>query len=271
MIATSAFSTGNHYPHVYLVLHINKPFKMLEYVQGQGRAGHDGSPALCSSQAIIPKTYIQMTVMPGRGVVQADEHNTFIRLMPTTFIEANMQAKELKSKRELIILEEVKQLQSALEDHMLKVTFAPLFEGTISITPRALTAMVLGSKWHSEGRRQVLTFQMTWRGLKASDFAWNDLMRAGNKHFALEMIWGGVKSKCLHLKQHGGGEGKRVCPRWHRGRWKAWNEWLGLQKQWDLWWKCGFGCMWMGNMFGCCVGGHVHCSCLMWWCSMGYH
>ncbi|KAG6382208.1 hypothetical protein JVT61DRAFT_861 [Boletus reticuloceps] len=47
MIATSAFSTGNDYPHVRLVLHVDKPFEMLEYIQGQGRAGRDGSPALC--------------------------------------------------------------------------------------------------------------------------------------------------------------------------------------------------------------------------------
>jgi superfamily II DNA or RNA helicase len=45
MLATSAFSTGNDYPHVRVVIHLNKPFEMLEFVQGQGRAGRDGSPA----------------------------------------------------------------------------------------------------------------------------------------------------------------------------------------------------------------------------------
>lgn len=47
MIATSAFSTGNDHPHVRLVLHVDKPFDMLEYIQGQGRAGRDGTPAVC--------------------------------------------------------------------------------------------------------------------------------------------------------------------------------------------------------------------------------
>ncbi|KAI6019570.1 hypothetical protein EDC04DRAFT_2901767 [Pisolithus marmoratus] len=47
MVATSAFSTGNDYPHVHLVLHLDKPFDMLDYVQGQGRAGRDGMPAIC--------------------------------------------------------------------------------------------------------------------------------------------------------------------------------------------------------------------------------
>ncbi|KAI6107257.1 P-loop containing nucleoside triphosphate hydrolase protein, partial [Pisolithus thermaeus] len=42
MVATSAFSTGNDYPHVRLVLHLDKPFDMLDYIQGQGRAGRDG-------------------------------------------------------------------------------------------------------------------------------------------------------------------------------------------------------------------------------------
>ncbi|KAG2088461.1 P-loop containing nucleoside triphosphate hydrolase protein, partial [Suillus cothurnatus] len=45
MLATSAFSTGNDYPHVRVVIHLNKPFEMLEFVQGQGRAGRDGLPA----------------------------------------------------------------------------------------------------------------------------------------------------------------------------------------------------------------------------------
>lgn len=47
MVATSAFSTGNDYPHVHLVLHVDKPFDMLEYVQAQGRSGHDGASATC--------------------------------------------------------------------------------------------------------------------------------------------------------------------------------------------------------------------------------
>ncbi|KAG6376644.1 hypothetical protein JVT61DRAFT_1630 [Boletus reticuloceps] len=46
MIATSAFSTGNVYLHMCLVLHVDKPFEMLEYIQGQGRARHDGASAL---------------------------------------------------------------------------------------------------------------------------------------------------------------------------------------------------------------------------------
>ncbi|KAG1843911.1 P-loop containing nucleoside triphosphate hydrolase protein, partial [Suillus subluteus] len=45
MLATTAFSTGNDYSHVRLVIHLNRPFEMLEFIQGQGRAGRDGSPA----------------------------------------------------------------------------------------------------------------------------------------------------------------------------------------------------------------------------------
>ncbi|KAG2741289.1 P-loop containing nucleoside triphosphate hydrolase protein, partial [Suillus brevipes Sb2] len=45
MLATTAFSTGNDYPHVRLVIHLNRPLEMLEFIQGQGRAGRDGAPA----------------------------------------------------------------------------------------------------------------------------------------------------------------------------------------------------------------------------------
>ncbi|KAF8124466.1 hypothetical protein EV363DRAFT_1119443, partial [Boletus edulis] len=41
MVATSAFSTGNDNPHVRMVMHADKPYDMLEYIQAQGRAGRD--------------------------------------------------------------------------------------------------------------------------------------------------------------------------------------------------------------------------------------
>ena len=45
MVATSVFSMGNNHLHVCLVLHMDKPFDMLEYVRAQRRAGQDGAPA----------------------------------------------------------------------------------------------------------------------------------------------------------------------------------------------------------------------------------
>ena len=47
MVATTAFSMGNDYAHVRLVIHVDKPFDMVEYIQGQGRAGRDGLAATC--------------------------------------------------------------------------------------------------------------------------------------------------------------------------------------------------------------------------------
>lgn len=47
MVATTAFTTGNDYPHVHLVIHIGNPFKMLKFIQAQGRAGRDGQLAKC--------------------------------------------------------------------------------------------------------------------------------------------------------------------------------------------------------------------------------
>ena len=54
MVATSAFSTGNDYPHVRLVIHLDKPYEMMEYIQAQGRAGRDGLPARCYT--LVPTT-----------------------------------------------------------------------------------------------------------------------------------------------------------------------------------------------------------------------
>lgn len=55
MVATSAFSTGNDYAHIRLVMHVDKPFDMVEYIQGQGRAGRDGAAATCHTLVPIKK------------------------------------------------------------------------------------------------------------------------------------------------------------------------------------------------------------------------
>ncbi|KAG2743923.1 P-loop containing nucleoside triphosphate hydrolase protein [Suillus brevipes Sb2] len=47
MICTSAFSTGNDYPHVRVIIHLKTPLEMMEIIQAQGRGGRDGRPARC--------------------------------------------------------------------------------------------------------------------------------------------------------------------------------------------------------------------------------
>jgi hypothetical protein len=47
MICTSAFSTGNDYSSVRLVIHMKMPLEMTELIQAQGRGGRDGRHARC--------------------------------------------------------------------------------------------------------------------------------------------------------------------------------------------------------------------------------
>ncbi|KAJ3508586.1 hypothetical protein NLJ89_g5676 [Agrocybe chaxingu] len=47
MVATSAFGTGNDYPHVRLVIHVGTPFELMSFIQEVSRAGRDKRPATC--------------------------------------------------------------------------------------------------------------------------------------------------------------------------------------------------------------------------------
>ncbi|KAG2060949.1 P-loop containing nucleoside triphosphate hydrolase protein [Suillus hirtellus] len=47
MICTSAFSTGNDYLHVRVVIYLKTPLEMTEIIQAQGRGGKDGWPVRC--------------------------------------------------------------------------------------------------------------------------------------------------------------------------------------------------------------------------------
>lgn len=47
MVCTSAFGSGNDYPHTRLIIHAGNPLEMTGYVQEVGRAGRDKQPAIC--------------------------------------------------------------------------------------------------------------------------------------------------------------------------------------------------------------------------------
>ncbi|KAJ3505325.1 hypothetical protein NLJ89_g7481 [Agrocybe chaxingu] len=47
MVATSAFGTGNDYPHVRLIVHAGTPFDAISFIQEVSRAGRDRASATC--------------------------------------------------------------------------------------------------------------------------------------------------------------------------------------------------------------------------------
>jgi len=53
MICTNAFSTGNDYGHVRLIVHMKMALEMSKLIQAQGWAGRDGQAAKC---IIVPAT-----------------------------------------------------------------------------------------------------------------------------------------------------------------------------------------------------------------------
>ena len=53
MICTNAFSTGNNYGHVQLMVHAKMALEMSELIQAQGQVGRDGRTTKC---VIMPAT-----------------------------------------------------------------------------------------------------------------------------------------------------------------------------------------------------------------------
>jgi len=95
MICTSAFTTGNDYPHVCLTVHIKMPMEMSELIQAQGRAGQDGQAAKCY---IIPSSYpltitISRTMLDHKGMwfvhdhVYAHGNSRCLRFGSTSYID----------------------------------------------------------------------------------------------------------------------------------------------------------------------------------------
>ncbi|KAG2030468.1 hypothetical protein BDR03DRAFT_987079 [Suillus americanus] len=76
MICTSAFSTGNDYPHVRAVIHLKTPFEMTEIIQAQGRGGRDGRPARCYilPSPTPPKITIGRSEVDHKGLWYAQDY-----------------------------------------------------------------------------------------------------------------------------------------------------------------------------------------------------
>jgi superfamily II DNA helicase RecQ len=76
MICTSAFSTGNDYPNVRLVIHLKTPFEMTEIIQAQGRGGRDGKPSRCYILPSMtpPKIAIGREAEDHKGLWYAQNH-----------------------------------------------------------------------------------------------------------------------------------------------------------------------------------------------------
>jgi bloom syndrome protein len=54
LVASTALSAGNDYPHVRITAHLQSPFDMVTFIQQSSRAGRDGRKAHC---LLITKTY----------------------------------------------------------------------------------------------------------------------------------------------------------------------------------------------------------------------
>lgn len=96
MVCTSAFSSGNDYPHTRVVIHAGTPVEMVGFIQEIGRAGRDKDTSECY---VIPKGSRVMKLAPGqqdhKGIAAArdycSDYRSCLRFKITSFCDGVQQ------------------------------------------------------------------------------------------------------------------------------------------------------------------------------------
>ncbi|KAG1787230.1 P-loop containing nucleoside triphosphate hydrolase protein [Suillus plorans] len=118
-----AFSTGNDYPHVRVVIHLKTPLEMTEIIQAQGRGGRDGRLARCYilPSSTPPKIAIGRWEVDHKGLCGQPQSTsasstTSLTYSSDPFAKAHEQAEKFRADRldeEMKRVERIRQRSSA--------------------------------------------------------------------------------------------------------------------------------------------------------------
>ncbi|KAG2110016.1 hypothetical protein DEU56DRAFT_985445 [Suillus clintonianus] len=171
MICTSAFSTGNDYPHVRLVIHLKTPLEMSEIIQAQGRGGRDGNPARCYMlpSTSPPKIIIGRSETDHKGLWYAHDHiyshglKRCLRYGSTLYIDGEGTKCGADRRNQLCCVckndaKEPVQAKAATQQHVRMLPTSPLHRRAVSTNIPPLqqrTRMLIGAS-PSHGRKVSL-------------------------------------------------------------------------------------------------------------------
>ncbi|KAG9309057.1 hypothetical protein JVU11DRAFT_10939 [Chiua virens] len=226
MICTSAFTTGNDYPHVRLTIHFKMALEMTELVQAQGRCGRDGEKARCF---IIPASHPQLPKNPRetqdhKGLWYAHDHvyvhgsHRCLRYGSTLYLDSHgMECKEDVANMPCSVCTDRSKLKTSDTTHPSSICPLPMgapIQSSTKVNPPSISIPMDGvEQAHGGTRSSAFSHAAEVTKKKRISRLATEVQEADRMRLALNKVKDYGCGVCLVMSQKPTHVGLWTCPR----------------------------------------------------------